>query len=330
MQNPRHYTVFPRELLQVGVVLEVHLHVYLPTNGSLLLFRKPGDRLGPEDLESFNKIPEERLLYADTEAPKLNDMRGKVLSINLAQGDLNAPAVKATAANALQTLTPASDVSACLDEAASLVQNLMRDFKKTASVSAYDEALRRAASGNADPLDAHHKQVSTVAVLMALTIGDFSMDDLSDLATAGLIHDLGLRDITQSLSDSHVKEIKKLENQEKIIYMRHVGLTIDAIKAKKIPVTPGVARIIELHHENWDGSGFKSHAGTKIYRPARVLRMADDLVSLVQNSANRMGFADALARMSQEQGAYDPQMFKALFDSMKPARPTYKLEPRTT
>lgn len=328
MQNPRFYSIFPRELIQVGVTLEIHLHVYLPANGSLLLFRKAGTTIGPEDMDSFLKIPEDRLLYSDSDAPKLNAMRAKVLSLNVANGELSAPVVKETAAGMLQTLAPTTNLSNCMNQAASLVQNLIREFKNSASVSAYDEVLKRAAAKNPDPLDAHHEQVSTVAVLMALTVGEFSMDDLSDIATAGLVHDLGLRDITHALAESHVKEIRKLENQEKIIYMRHVALTLEHMKKEKIAITPGVQRIIEHHHENWDGSGFKNAAGTKIYRPARILRMADDVVSLVQNSANQIGFQEALQRMSAETGVYDPQMFKTIVEFTQPKAKNYKLEPR--
>ena len=143
------------------------------------------------------------------------------------------------------------------------------------------------------------------------------MDDLSDIAAAGLIHDLGLKEITKELADSHIKEIRKLSNQEKLVYMRHIDLTLERLKKEKLSITPGVQRIIELHHENWEGSGFKGFMGNKIYRPARLLRIADDLVSLIQNQSNQMGFSSALELLTKETGAYDPIIFGSLIKNTK-------------
>ena len=154
--------------------------------------------------------------------------------------------------------------------------------------------------------------VPPLAVLMALAVGEFSMEDLTDIAAAGLLHDIGLKDTAKFLSNSHTRGIRKVAETEKVIYMRHIGFTIDRIKREKIPITPGVLRIIELHHENWDGSGFKGYPAYKIYRAARVLRIADDFVSLLQDRNLELNYYAAIDLLMTQTGMYDPVMLEIL------------------
>ncbi len=307
----------PKEILKEGFTLPLNVHVHLPNNKSIVHYRKVGDVITRQDVEFFNKVNPLHLLLPKSELPKLYEIGSKAITADLKAGNVSSPALKATAASVLSTVSSDSNLAESIQGISTLVQDLISQFKKTPSVTAYDEALKRAASHSHDPLTAHHQQVSSISVLMAITAGDFSMDDLSDLAAAGLIHDLGLKEITNSLADSHIKGMKKLVNQEKLVYMRHLDLSLERIKKEKLGITPGIQRIVELHHENWDGTGFKGQMGTKIYRPARLIRIADDLVSLIQDPTQSLSYQEALLKLRHEKGAYDPVILDTLMATVK-------------
>lgn len=304
--------MFPRALVKEGLTLTMPLYVFLPHNQSLILYRKVGDIIGQDNIASLKKIPPEQLLYDNADSEKVYALGGQALSADVKAGNINSESVKSIASGMLETLNETSNLDNCMNRASTLVQTLIKNFNKTASVVSYDQALKIAMCSASDPLTIHHQQVSSLAVLMALTTGDFSMDDISDLAAAGLIHDLGLKEITHSLAESHFKGVREMSAQEKVIYMRHIDLTLELIKKNKIQVTPGIERIIDHHHECWDGMGFKRCVGNKIYRPARVLRLADDLVSVIQGSHYVLGFKSGLEALRKAAGHYDPLLLKIL------------------
>ncbi len=315
MKQLSDYTVFPKTLIKEGAALGMNVFIHMPQNGWIIPFRKIGDMIGKEEIEFLSKVQNENLLILIEEKNKINQLRAQVMAEELNRGEINSPVVKENAKETLNTLNESANITQSMEGVGNLVQNLISLFKKSPSVAAYDETLKLAASKSSDPLISHHQQVSSIVVLMALTVGDFSPDDLSDLAAAGLVHDLGLADITKSFTDSHIKELKKVNSQEKVIYMRHIQFTLDRIKKEKISLSPGMQRIIELHHENWDGTGFKAYAGNKIYRPARLLRIADDLVCTIQDKNANLGFQEALKKLSAEGAIYDPDMMKLLSNS---------------
>jgi HD-GYP domain-containing protein (c-di-GMP phosphodiesterase class II) len=301
----------PKELLREGVKLTVDIFVLFPQSKTIGQFKHQGDHLTAMDLKTLANISPENLVFPKKDAQALYRMGEAVFEIELTETTLQSPSLKASAAAILSTLGGA-DIAQNLEHVGAMVQNLISTFKKTPAVIAYDEALRLAEEKSHDPLTKHHLQVSSISVLMAITIGDFSMDDLSDLAAAGLMHDLGLKSVTHTLIQSHLQGQEQLSPSEKIIYMRHPDLSFDQIKKDKIKITPGISRIIEMHHEHYNGTGFHSVAGPKIYRPARVLRIADDLVSLIQDRKMNLGFKLAIEMLDKRIGIYDPEMMRTI------------------
>jgi HD-GYP domain-containing protein (c-di-GMP phosphodiesterase class II) len=156
---------------------------------------------------------------------------------------------------------------------------------------------------------------------MMLTLGNNAMDDLPDVGAAGLIHDLALRQAPISLVEKHLIGDEDLTTGEKLVYMRHTDMILDVIKKNKIPMTPGSTRAIQLHHENWDGSGFRGMSANSIYRPARILRVADEVVSCLNHPTRRIGITESLSYLAQKRGRgdaplYDPEILATLIKSL--------------
>ncbi|HUP56162.1 MAG TPA: HD domain-containing phosphohydrolase [Bdellovibrionota bacterium] len=328
------YHRIPKFLLKPGAVLEVDLHLFLPANDTILCFRRKGDPLSTDDSRKLTSIADENLLCMDAERAELTAWIGKAMGTrideSLLPGDPIDPEALTTAAGALvgmfhprfesRTLEDgtAPENSKLLNEAADLVEQIVSQLKNTRSAAAYSELLQQARASGSDPLISHERQVSALAVIVLMNSESASMDDLSDLGTAGLVHDLGLNEITRDLRDRHLSgQESNFTVPEKLIYLRHPELALDKLKERKIKISPSVSQIILQHHENWDGSGFKGVKWENICRGARALRIADELVAWMSNSANSGGLVEAFAEVSKSKDVLDPVLLKALGASLK-------------
>ena len=105
---------------------------------------------------------------------------------------------------------------------------------------------------------------------------------------------------------------------EKILYMGHPEISVELIeKQGKLDVTPDLVQLIRLHHESWDGSGFKGIAGDSLPRTIRVLHIADDIVTYIHGKNYEQGFNEAVTYLSSLSGLkdeklYDPSILTAL------------------
>jgi HD-GYP domain-containing protein (c-di-GMP phosphodiesterase class II) len=115
----------------------------------------------------------------------------------------------------------------------------------------------------------------------------------------------------------HLENDQPMSPPEKIIYMRHVDLSLERAKALKSGVTAGAIRIIEQHHENMDGTGFRGFRMGQIYRPARILRIADAFVSAIRGKAGEDGVRQTLEALAKQVGPsgdpiFDPSIMAQL------------------
>lgn len=312
MKGLKDFTLLPKTLIKKDQPLEVNIYVHLPHNETVIQYRRAGDVLSADDMIFFEKIKTELILVPNTEMSKLHRMSSSALTTAVSAQSLRSNEVRDAAKITLYTSNHFSPTAQAIEELGGVVHNLISLFQSSPSVTAYKDALMYARTKTSDPLMLHQRQVSVVVVLMALAIGDFSMEDLSDLGTAGLLHDMGLKNGNQQVLKGHVAEFREFSTSEKLMYMKHIDDTIAEIKRERISITPGAFRSIELHHENWDGSGFRGYAGNKIYRPARVLRLADDFVSLVHAMKQKYSYDDVLAKLVEYGHAYDPDMLNKL------------------
>jgi response regulator RpfG family c-di-GMP phosphodiesterase len=336
------YHKVPKFLLRPNTVLEVDLYIFLPTNETMVWFRRVGDRLSESDSAKLMALQQGTVLTRGEHKEALSAWIGKSMVGIGSDEDLgpdepiDPDALKSSADALLGTFHPtfgapvleetgkqlASEVEAgpkeLLNEVAVLVEQVIAQMKKSRSASAYAEFLKTSKGAAMDPLVAHQRQVSALAALLLMSTGEATMDELSDLGAAGLIHDLGLNDITLSLRDQHLVGMDTdFSSSETLVYRRHPDLAIDQIKAKKVQLTPAAIQIVQQHHENWDGSGFKGLSGQQIARSARALRIADDLVGWMSNLMNSGSLLEAHADLSKRGASlYDPNIMRVLGESL--------------
>lgn len=116
----------------------------------------------------------------------------------------------------------------------------------------------------------HSLSVAVYATMLGLFL-DFHMEELVNLAMAGLLHDIGKllinKDILNKngkLSDAEYDEIKK-----------HTTLGYNQIKGYKT-ISATVKTGIYQHHENEDGTGYPlGLENDKIYKFAKIIHIVD-------------------------------------------------------
>lgn len=147
------------------------------------------------------------------------------------------------------------------------------------SGSWYDKLI--SSLGESDDVYNHAGNVSTFAALFAVAVG-LPPDDL---AIAGLFHDIGLSELPAELSE---KDPSALQPEEIESYSKHIDLGLNALKNKKIIISPVVEKAILQHHEAFSGRGFpKKLSGDRISKEAQILSFADQFDRLIRIEAGR-------------------------------------------
>lgn len=338
MRHLSEFVAVAPQTFSAGQVTPVNLHIFMPLNKTIVFFRRTGDQLTDEDCAKMSALPRSSLLVHRSEKETLNSFLGQGMAGQLKGSSTlsEAPALKQGAASVLQNIQTecrpgegASNEGArqLLHEASRIVENIMGGLEKTPSLRTYETILKSIKSGNQDPVLTHNQQVSAIAVLIRLSAGPDSLfgvlgdshENLAAIGAAALMHDMGLLALPRPLVEKHLIGEDELTASEKIIYMKHIELSREMISSTGISVTDETLHIIDQHHENYDGTGFRGTEGNLICYAARIIRIADDVVSCINHPANTFGFREALGHLHWKERrskvtAYDPAIMNLLGD----------------
>lgn len=105
----------------------------------------------------------------------------------------------------------------------------------------------------------HSISVCSLATLTALKLG-LEHDKIHDLATASLLHDLGLRYLTIHYENQDVKQLSPVELKE---YIKHPVYGYSALQHENW-ISEQTKQMILYHHERLDGSGFPLMQGKSV------------------------------------------------------------------
>jgi HD-GYP domain-containing protein (c-di-GMP phosphodiesterase class II)/plastocyanin len=157
-----------------------------------------------------------------------------------------------------------------------------------------------------DPYTAGHStRVSQYAVAVARAM---HLDDagLHTIEMGGLLHDIG----KIGIADSVLQKPGRLTAEEFALIQEHptIGRRILAgVNGFQLYLP-----IVELHHENWDGSGYPARQrGTETPLFARIVHVVDayDAMTSDRSYRNGLGHAEAIRRLEQGAGTqFDPEI----------------------
>lgn len=138
------------------------------------------------------------------------------------------------------------------------------------SSNIYDEVL---ALRNSQEDIEHSVIVGTVSVMFALAIGFTDEQLLADMTVAAIFHDIGLVRVRPEVMGKAESLWSVAERKE---YEQHVQGSVDILKESGTEFHPRVFRMVNEHHENYDGSGFpKGLRGPQVDETSQLLHLAN-------------------------------------------------------
>lgn len=154
----------------------------------------------------------------------------------------------------------------------------------------------------------HSIRVAEIAVTMGIGLG-YSNQELSNLATAALLHDIGKIKIDSSI----ISKNGQLTPEERTIINQHTLLGYEILKNNP-RIDSTIKCGILMHHENEDGSGYpKGIKGNEIYKFAKIIHIADVYDALISNRTYKKAFDTSNVieyMMSKANIVFDLEMLK--------------------
>jgi putative nucleotidyltransferase with HDIG domain len=152
---------------------------------------------------------------------------------------------------------------------------------------------------------AHAVRVQNLAVIFGQALG-LPTYDLQALKFGSLLHDLGkLR-----TPDQILHKPTQLTPSEMTTMRLHAWDGANILRSLSFPGP--ICRIVEQHHECWDGSGYPfGYSNTQIELGARILSVADAYDAITADRCYRRGAAPetAFQRLAESAGTqFDPNL----------------------
>ena len=146
------------------------------------------------------------------------------------------------------------------------------------------------------------------------TAMELNTDDINELKTAGLLHDIGKIGISEKISNKE----GSLNEDEWREMKRHSEIGYRILSG--VPDFSHLAKFILEHHERWDGKGYpKKLSGREICLEARILAVADayDAMTDDRTYRKRVSPAEATAEIRRQAGSqFDPTVVRIFIEKV--------------
>ena len=152
----------------------------------------------------------------------------------------------------------------------------------------------------------HSTNVSAYAVLLGRSLG-FSSAELAEIATGGLLHDLGKLDIDQQI----LNKPGKLDEQERRQIEMHPTLGLQRV-VERDDLSQGVLMMVYQHHERMNGQGYPvGLSGSQIHPWGRLCAIVDVYEALTSDRPYRQALSTQTALAVLQKGCgteFDEEM----------------------
>ena len=153
----------------------------------------------------------------------------------------------------------------------------------------------------------HSLDVATISILIGRELG-LNASALRELATAGLLHDVGKRNISKEILHKN----GRLDDNEFEIIKQHPVFTYQLLQPLD-QVSEVIKQACLQHHEKWNGSGYPFHLeGQNINYYSRILAVADVFDALVTDRPYHKHYtpSDTIEMMNSMIGHFDMDVYK--------------------
>ena len=136
-------------------------------------------------------------------------------------------------------------------------------------LDARELCIRVLTEGAGDKASMHAMNVGIVSLLMGRCFG-FSSEEMQDLGTGAMLHDIGKCDLPQRL---RYRE-DNFSPSEVRVYQEHVELGL--VQARRMGLSAGATAVIAQHHEHADGTGFPARLNSdRMTMGARIVALVN-------------------------------------------------------
>jgi len=164
-----------------------------------------------------------------------------------------------------------------------------------------------------DRIAGHALNVAVIALLMGRVFG-FSEDEMLDLGTGAMLHDVGKLDLPDRVR--HLEG--HLSHSEQLAYREHVSLGV--AHGQRMGLREGAISVIAQHHEMADGSGFPNKMGLdRMCIGARIVALVNRYDNLCNPAqvAQSLTPHEALSHIfAQSRTKFDATMLNAFIRMM--------------
>lgn len=305
--------------------LEFDTHIFLPLNNRYIKYSRAGRPIGAERVERIKNHEIKLVLVAQQDMPKFynysaNRLRELDSATYISETERSERMHRAVRDLFCGVL---ADQNLSFNEGRKVMEQckgVVDAYILAGKSSDIYQKIVSATSGSSDSYS-HASNVSTFAALLAIGLGEKNADVI---AMAGLLHDIGLAKIPYVIQG---KDPEKWSEEERLKYEAHPEHSLDLIRSRKLIVPELVLRIIEQHHEKFNGTGFpKGLAGRKICSEAQILFLADwlDELLITKPGRPRLSLPEAIAVIknaiadSPHAPPVDPDLFGRVADLILP------------
>ena len=173
------------------------------------------------------------------------------------------------------------------------------------------EALANALDARDGYTAGHSDRVSELSCATAKAMG-VTGDDLEQIRIGALLHDIG----KIGIADSVLQKPGRLTDEEFAIVKQHPTIGRRILECVQ-SFAPYLAAV-ELHHENWDGTGYpRGQAGEQTPLVARIIHVSDAYDAMTSDRSYRkgMGHTRAISILREFAGRqFDPQVVEVFTD----------------
>lgn len=297
--NTEHAKYRPVKLIDITpeTTLGFATSIYLPKNDHYVGFSAPGYQIDQERVERLKKHRHLQIYIDQDDTKRFYDYTASCLTAITGSKTLSATERAERAECAVRDLFSGLLVddsnSAHFGQGRSHMKDCQEIIRNYVMSTGQGEWYKRVTSalGEQRTTYSHAVNVSTYAALFALGI---QIGDPTNLALAGILHDIGLAKVPLN-----IQEIPKERrtSAEQHAYEMHVQHTIDFIKDRKLILPERVMLAISQHHESHNGTGYpKRLDANRLCPEAEILAIADafDYITTVKTGQDPLTPAEAI------------------------------------
>ncbi len=294
-------------------MLDCDIYIHSGEGAELKLYRKRGQPLDPVDLDRLEKrgICQFFVSSADQESHR------RSRAPQICEDTTIAPTERY---NLLREISRASFEAAYhsgdMDDVVGFVEELGPQLTGVLSDSDLVLSDLFTLMDHDDCTYSHSVNVATYAMLLAKYLGIEDHQRLCEIATGGLLHDIGKRHIDLEV----LTKPGKLSDGERKRISEHPQLGFEDM-APRGDLSFEQLMMIYEHHERFDGRGYPvGIPGSEIHDLARITTVADVFHALTSERPyrNPMTTDEACAFLTDHSGKlFDPEMAKCWISKMK-------------